>query len=316
MRPHTTSKTAAALILCGIAGLCSAATTPGTPQVLAPGELSGPASEDCLSFTPDGNTAVYDLSNGSSSTIVISHLVNGAWSRPEPASFSGQWLDHDPAVSPDGSFIVFASNRPTAAGGPKSGNLWRVDRKGEGWSEPVRLPDSVNVSTRIYAPSITADGSVYFIRPDSDNIQHVFRSQYRDGAYQPAVRQMLGDAATHQKDPGIAPDESFVVFDSDAGGKKDVDRFFIAFREGDHWSKAVDLGDGVNADNNPWGPHVSADGHTLYYTSDRSLKVVYPRSPEQIRDDLARLQSWDDGESNIWYVGLQPWIDAHKAGKD
>ena len=316
MKHRTVLKTAAALALCGIAGMASAAAPSATPQVLAPGELSGPASEDCLSFTPDGDTAVYDLANGSSSTIVISHRLNGAWSKPELASFSGQWMDHDPAISPDGTFIVFASNRPTVAGGPKSGNLWRVDRKGEGWGEPKRLPDSVNVSPRIYAPSITADGSVYFIRPDSDNIQHVFRAQYRDGAYQPAVRQMLGDPSTHQKDPGIAPDESFVVFDSDAGGKKDVDRFFIAFRESDHWSQAVDLGDGVNADNNPWGPHVSADGHTLYYTSDRSVKVVYPRSAEQARDDLTRLMSWDDGETNIWYVSLTPWLEAHAAKKD
>ena len=309
-------KAAITLALCGITGMALADGVYPDPQVFAPGEISSTPSEDCFSLTPDGDTAVYDVANGATSIIVMAHRVNGTWSKPEVAPFSGQWGDHDPAVSPDGSFIVFASNRPATADGKTGGGLWRVDRKGDGWGEPKRLPDSLNTTPRIYAPSIARDGSLYFIRPDTDNIQHVFRSQYRDGAYQPPVRQLLGDPATHQKDPGIAPDESFVVFDSDAGGKKDVDRFFIAFREGDHWGKAVDLGDGINAKNNPWGPHIGGDGHTLYYTSDRAVPLTYPQTREQAEQNLARIRSWDNGETNIWYLSLQAWIDAHKAGKD
>lgn len=297
--------------------LCAGAATPDTidvtPEIFAPGTISGTASEDCFSMTPDGDTAVFDISNGSSSTIVISHKLKGVWSSPEIAPFSGQWYDHDPAVSPDGKFIVFPSSRPAKAGDKPTGGLWRVDRKGKGWGEPWRLPDDVNVSPRIYAPSITADGSIYFIRPGDDGILHIFRSQYKDGTYQPAVQQMLGDVSTHQKDPAIAPDESFVVFDTDQGGTKDQDRLFIAFKEGDHWGQPTDLGDGVNAGNNPWGAHVSADGKTLYFNSDRSIKVVYPRTPEQARKDFARLMSWDDGESNIWSIPLTPYIAAHAA---
>lgn len=300
---------------CLFAGGALAAAGP-TPEIFAPGTISGIPSEDCFSMTPDGETAVFDIANGSSSTIVISHRVNGVWSKPEIAPFSGQWYDHDPAVSPDGKFVVFASKRPAKTGGEPVGGLWRVDRQGKGWGEAWRLPDAVNVSPRIYAPSIARDGSLYFIHPDDDGIQHIFRSQWRDGAYQAGVRQMLGDPATHQKDPAIAPDESFVVFDTDQGGKKDQDRLFIAFREGDHWSAPVDLGDAVNADNNPWGAHVSADGKTLYYNSDRSIKVAYPRTREQAQADFARLMNWDDGESNIWSLDLGTYLEAHKAGKD
>ena len=120
--------------------------------------------------------------------------------------------------------------------------------------------------------------------------------------------------ATQQFDPAIAPDESFVVFVS-SPLKKHSRRLFIAFRQGDHWGKAVDLGDEVNADNNPLGPHIAADGYTLYYSSDRSVRVSYPRDHEQAVKDLARLQSWDNGESNIWSVSLQPWLDANAAMK-
>jgi len=300
------------LALC-LSGFAIGALADVTPEIVAPGVLSGTASEDCLSFTPDGDTAVFDISNGSSSTIVIAQRVKGVWSAPRIAPFSGEWYDHDPAVSPDGRYIVFASKRPPRAGAEAAGALWRVDRKGTGWGEPTRLPDSVNSNVRIYAPSIAADGSLYFIHPGDDGIQHIFRSEYRDGAYQPAVQQALGDPAIHQKDPAIAPDESFVVFDTDQGGPKDQDRLFIAFREGDHWSAPVDLGDAVNADNNPWGAHVSADGKTLYYNSDRTIKVVYPRTREQASKDFKRLMSGDYWESNFWSVPLAPFLEGHKA---
>lgn len=297
-----------------IALLSPLAAFAADPSVVEPGGISGPASEDCLSFTPDGDTAVYDLSSGKNVFIVISHRAHGAWSKPEIASFSGQWKDHDPALSPDGSFLVFASNRPVTPGGAPQGNwgtLWRVDRKGDGWGEPVLLPATVNFSTRMYAPSISADGSLYFIGPNTAGILHIFRSQYRNGSYEQAVEQQVGNPAAHEKDPGVAPDESFVVFDSNDPVKNDADRLFIAFREGDHWGKAMDLGDAVNADNNPWGAHISADGRTLYYTSDRTVPPTYPRTRIQAQADLERLMSWDDGESNVWSLDLSQWLDAH-----
>ena len=301
-------------VTCFMSGTSSAAILSATPQIVAPGKLSGLGGKNCLSFTPDGSTAVFDLGNRSTSIIVESHRLLDTWSKPQIASFSGQWLDHDPAVSPDGSFIVFASERPATPGGKTGGSLWRVDRNGDGWSAAVRLPDSVNVSPEIYGPSIAADGSVYFTRPGADDNFHVFRSQYRNGSYQPAVQQVLGESSTQQFDPGIAPDESFIVFVS-SPLKKHTRRLFIAFRQGDHWGKAADLGDDVNAANSPWGPHVAADGRTLYYTSDRSVPVSYPRSHEQAVKDLDRLQIWDNGESNIWSVSLQPWLDANAAKK-
>ena len=304
----------ACLLACGALTCITAAANPaGTPRIFMPGSLSGPASEDCLSLTPDGNTAVYDISSGKNVFIVISHRQDGVWSAPSIAPFSGDWKDHDPALSPDGHFLVFASNRPTAPGRPPQGNwgtLWKVTRIAEGeWGAPELLPPTVNFSTRTYAPSIAADGSLYFIAPNPAGIMHIFRSQYKDGIYAKALEQAVGDPRAHEKDPGIAPDESFVVFDSNDPTKKDdPDRLFIAFREGDHWGKAVDLGDEVNGGNNPWGSHIRTDGSTVYYTSDRAQEVSYPRSQAQAKADLGRLLAWDDGESNIWALSLTPWI--------
>lgn len=308
------------LLACGLIACGTSAAPTAIPQIFMPGSLSGPASEDCLSLTPDGNTAVYDISSGKNVFIAIARRTNGVWSKPEIAPFSGMWKDHDPALSPDGAFLVFASNRPTALGNPPQNNwgtLWKVERMPDGkWGTPNLLPPTVNFSNRTYAPSISADGSLYFIAPNPAGIMHIFRAQYRNGTYEKAVEQVVGNPRAHEKDPGIAPDESFVVFDSDDPSKKDdPDRLFIAFREGGHWGKAVDLGDEVNRGNNPWGSHISTDGTILYYASDRTQAVTYPRDLAQAEADLGRLLAWDDGESNIWALSLVPWIQDHGAQK-
>ncbi|GAA0707856.1 hypothetical protein [Dokdonella soli] len=295
--------------------LAVAAASP-EPEIFAPGVISGPAKEDSAAFTPDGNAVYFDRSQWPNAFIMVSHREHGTWSTPRIAPFSGQWLDHDPAMAPDGSFLVFASSRPSTEGGAPvkgAGNLWRVNRQGDGWSAPVRLPDTINSSPKTYAPSVAGDGSLYFQQTDEATGEfHIFRSQYREGGYAPPVRVALGDAGTHELDPAIAPDESFIVFDSNDPAKPGRDRLFIAFREGDHWGKPTDLGNAVNAaGSGPWGAHLGADHRTLYFSSDRTLPIAFPRSREQAEKDLARMQAWDNGNENLWSVSLAPWLDAH-----
>jgi hypothetical protein len=296
-----------------------------TPEVFAPGVISGAAGEACPAFTPDGNAVYFDVG----SMILVSRRTHGTWSKPEIAPFSGQWLDHDPTMSPDGSYLVFVSNRPVKAGGEalgvtvhgkfypaRGGHLWRVDRKGDGWGQPVHLPDAVNASDRTYAPSIAADGSLYFIHPDTGGVFHIYSSAFVQGAYQPAAQVAVGDLAASTHDPAIAPDQSFMVFNSTDAKDSGMGDFYIAFREGDHWGKPIDLGETINGKPgkwNQWGAHISPDRRTLYYTSDRTTEVTYPRTIEQAKAQLARMESWDNGNDNIWSVSLAPWLDAHRA---
>ena len=158
--------------------------------------------------------------------------------------------------------------------------------------------------------AFTPDGKTVFF----DRIRWpLYRSQYRDGTYQPPVEVKLGDQAAHQLDPAIAPDESFIVFDANYAHKDPPDRLYIAFREGDHWGAPVDLGDEVNKAS-PWGSHLGPDHRTLYFSSTRGVRVDYPRSEAQGRQDVARMEAWDNGLDNLWSISLAPWIAAHARG--
>src|SRR5690242_4685427 len=106
-----------ALGICCMAGASAASANSPQPEIFAPGAISGPAGVDCLTFAPDGATVYFDQQAGASGFIMEAHRVGDGWSAPRIAPFSGQWLDHDPTMAPDGSYLVFTSNRPDTAGG-------------------------------------------------------------------------------------------------------------------------------------------------------------------------------------------------------
>jgi hypothetical protein len=311
-------------LLIGIAWTPPAANAgaPAEPAVFSPGVISSTGNVNAVTFGPGGDTAYFDEVAGGGSTIMQSRLIDGAWTRPGIASFSGEWRDLDPAMAPDGSFIVFCSNRPgrpgekaldarTFDGRVRTGygsHLWRVDRVGAGWSVPTLLPAVVNDDTRLYSPSVVSDGSVYFQHPDADSRTfHLMRSQFRDGAYQQPVPVVVGPRQADERDPAVAPDESFMVFSTKNPPSKPEARLVISFRTGHHWSEPADLGDAVNHDGAE-GPHLGADGRTVYFDSTATFEAASPRTRAQTLSDLERARLWDNGNSHIWSVSLEPWL--------
>ena len=169
--------------------------------------VSGPANDGSPAFSPDGNTIFFTRSTANWGVIVESHHVDGHWTQPTLAPFSGEWPDSSPAMLPDGSYLVFESNRPKSPltscpneGEPIPGsvsNLWRVDRVGTGWTKPARLPDTVNLAGQsIWKPSIAADGTIYFVSIDKKGGKRLYSSQHKDGAYQQAQPPSFSDGTT------------------------------------------------------------------------------------------------------------------------
>ena len=300
----------AAIILTFTLGTAIAAAT-AAPEVFAPGIISGPEHDSAPAFTPDGRTVYFSRSDGDHSTLLVSHLRRARWTEPQTAEFSGTWSDMEPAMSPDGRFIVFVSNRPVEEGGKpldgyfngkaypaRGGNLWRVNAQGSGWSQPVRLPDTVNNSTSTFAPAVAADGSLYFMHPAADSKRfQLFRAQLERGIYREPQALSFSDGSTTDVDPAVAPDESFMVFGSGRTPAKSMD-LFIVFRKNAVWGTPVHLGDIVNSPGSDAEARLSADHKTLYFSSERLANgdPSQPRPP------------WDNGKYNIWHVSLTAWL--------
>ncbi|MGH8157392.1 MAG: TolB family protein [Rhodanobacter sp.] len=264
-------------------GMAAATSTP--PSTTVPWGAINDASPV---FTPDGNTVVFTRGEGLSRRILVSHRHAGSWSTPERASFSGAWMDLEPAMAPDGSYLVFVSNRPVTPGGTpldgyfggkprpgRGGNLWRVNREGHHWSAPVRLPDIINTSPATYSPAVAADGSVYFMRPDPQSRHfRLYVSHLVHDRLQAPTPLSFSDGTTSDVDPAIAPDQSFIVFSSNRKpSPPDAGDLFVAFATPAGWSQPIQLG--PSGDEARLGPDLS----TLYFSATDHRIQSMPIAP-------------------------------------
>jgi Tol biopolymer transport system component len=294
------------------------------PQLFAPGVISAAAHDSAPAFTPDGKTVYFGRGNNAADFILVSHLALAKWSEPLIAPFSGRWLDMEPAMAPDGTYLIFVSNRPITAGGRsldgaigdklqpgKGANLWRVNRMHEAWSEPIRLPDNINSSNSTYAPSVAANGDLYFMRPDGEKSRfRIFMARHKKEGYENPVPVSFSDGQDTDVDPAIAPDQSFIVFGSSRHAKKDID-LFIVFRHGADWSEPIYLGDKVNSPTSDAEPRLGPDHHTLYFSSERLSPTPQP-IPKGQSVRILREITWNNGLYNIWMIDLAPWLAQDK----
>ncbi len=304
--------TAVVLFACSVQAFQSTAASPAVclPQLFAPGVISGPDHDAAPAFAPDGRTVWFGRSDATHSTILEAHLEAGRWSAPRTASFSGRWRDMEPAMSPDGRYLVFVSNRPAdGVGAPLDGffmgqafpggggNLWRVERTADGWGAPARLPDVVNSDASTFAPSVVADGSLWFMHPtDGGRRFRLYRSQWRDDHFEAPQPLPFSDGSSTDVDPAAAPDESFVVFGSNRPPARDMD-LFISFRNGSAWDTPRHLGNVVNSPGSDAEARLSPDARTLYFSSERRSTAPGDRDA-----------AWNNGKYNIWSVDLASCI--------
>lgn len=312
----------------GTSGLAwaSAPQTDGTaaPQVFAPGVISGPANDAAATFTPDGRTVYFFRSNGDDYDIMTSHLDGERWSEPKIAPFSGHWRDLEPVMAPDGSYLIFASSRPVDGsrkpidghwGGQlhpgRGGHLWRVNRQAEGWSAPFLLPATVNRFDSTFSPAIAADGSLYFMAATGPGGHfQLYFSQFARGQFQRPELLPFSVGRYGGVDPAVSPDQSFIVFASARPPAPPHTSYaFVAFRSNGHWHDPIALGPAINSLGGIDEIRLGPDGHTLYLTSNHVVPPDYPKTVDSSLAGLKGMQSWNDGNDNIWEVDLAPWLE-------
>jgi hypothetical protein len=319
------------LLLLLVAGLCGCAsdgfpvltgeylgqTPPGdTAEVFAPGIISTGLYTRDVAITPDGKEFYFSvvLGNHDYFAIMVSKLVDGQWTEPAIAPFSGQYKDLEPAISPDGQQFFFFSYRPREAGGEvrEDSDIWVMDRLADGWGEPRNLGAPINTDTSEFFPSVTVDGTLYFTRDGENRSSHIYsalRVKGGGGEYAEPVRLGAGvNADTAQYNSFVAPDESYLIFAAygaaDSRGGSD---YYISFRnDDDSWTGPINMGDSINtAGALEYSPYVTPDGKYFFFMAARGrFADGFETPPETVNDLLGILAEPRNGLPDIY------WIDA------
>ncbi len=223
-----------------------------------------------IAFAPAGDRVFFTRSiPGAREAIFLTKRGDGGWSEPQIAPFSGEFSDREPSVSPDGRRLYFASNRPIAGGAANSdADIWYVGRDGGEWGEPVHVTAASSEFDDSY-PAVAADGTLVFARGDAEgNVDLWIAPAWRGGIGTPANIGRPVNTAFAEADPWIAPDGSFIIFsfpqaNENAQGQGDL---YVVYRDGDGWTPPASLGLHVNNVGHDYGPMMSPDGKTFYFS--------------------------------------------------
>ncbi|MCP4573778.1 MAG: hypothetical protein GY838_15575 [bacterium] len=245
------------------------------PELFAPGIVSTATREWSLAATPDGREIFFGISSLAATAIVHTRETGNGWTPLEVAPFSGAHDDFDLTMSPDGNRLWFTSARPVVAEGeePEFVDIWYVERKGDGWGDPVRPHEPVNSPARELYPTEAADGYVYFFsnRPGGFGGTDIYRTRFVPHGFAPPEN--LGPAvntAAGESDLCVAADGSLLVFTSSREGGYGRGDLYVTFCTPDGgWTPARNLGPVVNTEYTEFCPSLSADGTLLFFTSNR-----------------------------------------------
>jgi len=297
-----------------------------TAELFAPGVISGVGSNFAPAFSPDRSYVLFTrMHDGDHLSILIAHRVGSAWSAPHVTPFSGHWNDLEPALSVDGSYVLFASDRPVPGSVEplqahyqgsvfSGGNLWRSKIIEGIWTEPEWLPAFINNSASIWTPSVAGDGNLYFMSTDQKTDRFRLHVALQDhGNYQPPGDLSFSNGEFNDVDPMIDPHERFLIFSSDRaapgpGSLPGPERLFIAFDP--RGSSPVVCPISIPG----WGElslsqteaRLSPDQRMLFFASKRIIHKPRERSAG----------SWDDGKAKIWMVPLRPNLWQQAGGSE
>ncbi|MEO8276644.1 MAG: hypothetical protein ABI639_10505 [Thermoanaerobaculia bacterium] len=291
------------------AALWSIAVGATGPVVFAPGVISTGMDDAHATFSADGKTLYFIRSTPDFShwTILISHLGTKGWETPVVAPWSGRWADGDVFLTADQARLYFISNRPVTGDAARPDTeIWtmqRKDKSGDSWEAPQHVAELSGPGDEWF-PTLTTSGTVYFgsERPGGQGACDLWRAR-REGDHF-AAPENLGptvNSADQEIEPYVSPDESFLIF-AGKGRPGNLGSYdlYLTYNCAGQWSAPVGLGAGVNSAGWDFGPRISPDGKSFYFTSNRSTFVAQLTTPLGYDELMRRLSSPQNGLRDIY----------------
>jgi Tol biopolymer transport system component len=232
-------------------------TPPGSvAQVFAPGLISDirPHTwESNGTFSADGKTFCFARGRG----VFITENLDQGWTVPKRIT-SVPEVPWAPYLSSDAHTIYFMYNR----------NLYHCKRTANGWAKLQKLGPPLSSSEAEWGFSLAADNSFYLAstRKGGRGSGDVWYIPFVDNTWSQAINIPVINTRYSDGAPGIAPDESFLVFNSVRPGCQRAD-LYLSLRQSDGtWTTPKNLGPRVNSTYLDICPLISPDKKYLFFT--------------------------------------------------
>jgi outer membrane protein OmpA-like peptidoglycan-associated protein len=195
---------------------------------------------------------------------------------------NSKYNDFAPSETADGSTLYFTSDRPgtnkkeVIEKGGFSEDIFVAHRDSLGhFSSPAPLPPPLNSLDDEGSATVTADGQTLYMslcrRPGGVGDCDLYESQLSGNQW--ATPQNLGqplNSPAWDAEPSVTADGSTLYFSSTRPGSiEGSEDIYVAYRNTDgSWTPPKNLGEPVNTRFNDRSPFISADGKTLYFSSN------------------------------------------------
>jgi outer membrane protein OmpA-like peptidoglycan-associated protein len=181
-----------------------------------------------------------------------------------------------PSVTADNHTLVITRLAPKQIAGRKKKveNFYESIWDDAGWTKAIKLGPPVNTDRNEGAQSLSADGHFMFYtacnRPEGRGSCDIYVSSRLKGNWSfPDNLETPVNTSAWEAQPSISSDGRTLYFVSNRpGGMGKMDIWKSVLSEEGKWQKPVNLGEGVNTNENEMSPYIHKDNHTLYFSSD------------------------------------------------
>jgi hypothetical protein len=177
-------------------------------------------------------------------------------------SINSEYSDYNPAISGDQQTLAFTSFRD-----PKD-KIYICYKNGDQWTEPIDITAQVGSKGDCYTTALNFDGTEMYLSIYDPFNSDIFISKKVKGKWTKMTP--LGktiNSKFSETSVSLSSDGNFLFFSSDRSGGEGGFDIYYSSKEGEEWSKPVNLGSVINTPENEENPVISADGNKLFFSS-------------------------------------------------
>ncbi len=177
--------------------------------------------------------------------------------------------NHNCVVSGDGSTLVFMTKLPFYEA------VYMSKRRGDNWSRPINITPQLMSDGDQFVTGISYEGNTLLLAKQDVFDSDIYISRYENGKW--SKSKLISKSINSrywESHASFSKSGDTIFFTSNRrGGIGGMDIYSVAKEKNGDWGEPVNLGANVNTELNEDTPFISADGKTLYFSSQGHMNM-------------------------------------------